>query len=526
MKKHSIKRAASAVMTITMLLSLTACGEKKINKHDDMTQDIGSVKDYDVISDEYVSADCAEPESVYNEYFYSSNEYSDVGDNSWKSVLEEPLSTFAADVDTASYTQVMNCEIGMVPENMVRIEEMINYFHYDYPMPEGDDRFAVYTEYMECPWNTEHKLALVALNTEPIDFSDAPSSNLVFLIDTSGSMFGSDRLGLLQQAFCMLAENLDEYDRVSIVTYAGSDSVELEGARGDEYYKITSVIENLAAYGSTNGSAGINTAYEIAEEYFIEGGNNRVILATDGDLNVGVTSEEGLIRLIEEKRESGIYLSVIGVGDGNYKDNKLEALADNGNGNYSYLSDIFDAKKTLVDELGANMVTVAKDVKLQVEFDESQVSEYRLIGYENRVMSAQDFNDDTKDGGEMGAGHSVAVLYELVPAKNIGTSALFTLNVRYKEPDGDESMLETFDCTTNESDVGSDNIRWAAAVAAYGMYLKNSEYMGDINLELIEKLACSTNYQEDDYRINFINRVYLEKTGGDDFYDEEYGSID
>lgn len=520
MKKQFIKRAASAVITITMLISLTACGDKEKNnttENLDIVQDIGDGEDYEVQYDEYVSADCGVEECYNVIYDYNTNEYNYVGDNSWMSVADTPLSTFAADVDTASYTQIMNCEIGMVPENMVRIEEMINYFHYDYPAPEGDDRFAVYTEYMECPWNIEHKLALVALNTEPIDFSDAPSSNLVFLIDTSGSMFGDDRLGLLQQAFCMLAENLDEYDRVSIVTYAGSDSVELEGARGDEYYEITSVIENLEAYGSTNGSAGINTAYEIAEEYFIEGGNNRVILATDGDLNVGVTSEEGLIKLIEEKKETGIYLSVIGVGDGNYKDNKLESLADKGNGNYSYLSDIFDAKKALVDELGANMVTVAKDVKLQVEFDENQVSEYRLIGYENRVMNEQDFNDDSKDGGEMGAGHSVTVLYEIVPAENFGKSALFTLNVRYKEPDGNESMLETFDCTTKESVTGSDNIRWAAAVAAYGMYLKNSEYRGDVNLELIEKLACSTSYQEDEYRINFVNRIYDEKEEKVDF---------
>mgnify|MGYP004505348717 FL=1 len=535
MKKNIIKKTISVTLAMSMVVGLSACGNKSgVKKEDYSIGEIKSEEDnpeyntgasqnyndiYNDVDIEYAAETIqADGYCGYNEppyYVYDNqNEYSEVGDNEWQSIEKAPLSTFAADVDTASYTQIMNTPVGNVSPDMVRIEEMINYFHYDYPAPDVDDKFSVYTEYIDCPWNEGNKLALVSLNTEPIDFREAPSSNLVFLIDTSGSMFGYDRLGLIQQAFCMLTENLTEKDRVSIVTYAGSDTVALTGATGDDYYRICSVLQDLQAEGSTNGSAGINTAYELAEEYFIEGGNNRVILATDGDLNVGVTSESGLEDLITEKKESGIYLSVIGVGDGNYKDNKLETLADKGNGNYAYIADMFDAKKALVEDLGATMVTVAKDVKLQVEFNQDNVSEYRLIGYENRVMAAEDFSDDTKDGGEMGAGHSVTALYEIVPASDKIDGELFTLNVRYKEPDGDKSKLASYECTSKDySDNGSDNIRWAAAVAAYGMYLKNSEYMGNTNLDMIDKLACSTDYEDDDYRVNFVERINMEKSG-------------
>ena len=467
------------------------------------------------------------------EEFYT-NEYNDLAENSWQSVKTAPLSTFGADVDTAAYAQIRSGIMNGygVDPGQVRIEEMINYFKYDYETPKGDDKFSVYTEFTDCPWNKDTQLALVSLNTEAIDFSDAPESNIVFLIDTSGSMFDDNKLPLVQKSMCMLAENLTEKDRVSIVTYAGSHEVVLEGASGADYKEICAKIEALEARGSTNGADGIETAYEIAEEYFIKGGNNRVILATDGDLNVGVTSETELEKLITEKKESGVFLSVIGVGYGNYKDNKLETLADKGNGNYSYIDSIFEAKKALVSDLGANMLTVAKDVKLQVEFNPALVKGYRLIGYENRTMAAEDFNDDKKDGGEMGAGHSVTAIYEIVrtdsdmdiPSVDMKYSQngadneiygdgeyndeLFTLRVRYKEPDADKSQLLDFVCDTDDySKKGSDNIRWAAAVAAFGMYLKDSEYMGNTNEELILDLANSVNVKDDDYREEFIDMV-------------------
>ncbi len=461
-------------------------------------------------------------------YEYNTNEYNDLAENTWLSVQTSPLSTFAADVDTASYANLRsNIENGHpVPASSIRIEEMINYFHYDYEAPKKGEKFVVCTEFIDCPWNEDTKLALVSLNTEKIDFSDAPKSNLVFLIDVSGSMFDSNKLPLIQQSLCMLAENLTEKDRVSIVTYAGDDAVVLEGTPGNDYYTISSAIENLEAFGSTNGSAGIETAYEIAEKYFIEDGNNRVILATDGDLNVGITSEGELEKLISEKKNSGVYLSVLGVGYGNYKDNKLETLADKGNGNYSFIDSVFEAKKALVDEMGATMVTVAKDVKLQVEFNPAYVKGYRLIGYENRVMAAEEFADDTKDGGEMGAGHSVTALYEIAlndsdmdfPMPDLKYNSynegnknleLFTLNVRYKEPNENESKLLSYVCTNkNYSLEGSDNIRWAAAVCGFGLYLKNSEYAGTVDKNMIIKLATSvSDYKTDDYKAEFISLV-------------------
>ena len=480
--------------------------------------------------------DCVMPYPGYEEG-YNTNEYDELAENSWMSVANSPLSTFGADVDTASYTQIRsNIMTGYeVVPSQVRIEEMINYFHYDFAEPKAGEKFGVYMEYADCPWSDDTKLALISVNTEAIDFSEAPASNIVFLIDTSGSMFDSNKLPLVQQALCMLAENLTEKDTISIVTYAGSDEVVLEGAKGNDYYTITKAIEGLEAYGSTNGSAGINTTYQIAEKYFIKGGNNRVILATDGDLNVGVTSQGELERLITEKKETGVFLSVIGVGYGNYQDNKLETLADKGNGNYSYIDSIFEAKRALVDNLGANMITVAKDVKLQVEFNPENVKGYRLIGYENRVMAAEDFNDDTKDGGEMGAGHTVTAIYEIalsdsdmdineIDLKYQNTTnddliyeengkykdEIFTLSIRYKEPDKDNSRLLTYVCDKKAySKAGSDNFRWAAAVAGFGLILKDSEYKGSCDTELVMGLAKSCDYENDEYKREFIDLVNM-----------------
>lgn len=552
------KRCVALTLALVLAMGLTGCGAKEETKSGSKS-DENFVYEYpaqqengikydeteaavmdDVSAPTYdVAADCCEEyyeEEYYDGYVedYNTNEFEAITENSWCSVATTPFSTFAADVDTASYSTLRNDIMNgyEVYASAIRIEEMINYFHYDYEEPKGNEKFGVYTEYADCPWNEDTQLALVSLNTEDIDFSEAPDSNLVFLIDTSGSMYDENKLPLVQQSLTMLVENLGENDRISIVTYAGSDTVVLEGVSGDNYYEITSAIDSLEAGGSTNGAAGIETAYEIAEKYYIEDGNNRVILATDGDLNVGITSESQLEELIVEKKETGVYLSVLGFGYGNYKDTKLETLADNGNGNYAYIDSIFEAKKALVDDMGANLITVAKDVKLQVEFNPALVKGYRLIGYENRAMATEDFSDDTKDGGEMGAGHCVTAIYEIVPidsdmeittteSKYNNTDStyeegkyndeLFTVSVRYKEPDEDESKLSSYVCTTDDyNKKGSDNLRWAASVAAFGMYLKDSEYMGDTDIDLILELATSVeDYKEDDYKAEFIDMVEM-----------------
>ena len=552
MRGRTTKKIMAMSLSAIMLLGMTGCGTKDLTGHKEDRKDRNTeaaseggtthnIKEDEIqgatgdVNEYFTDSDYAECPEQYFAPDYNTNEYNDYTENSFMAVASDPLSTFAADVDTAAYSEIRSYIMNgyEVEPSMVRIEEMINYFHYDYESPKEGEPFAVYTEYTDCPWNEDTKLALISLKTEEIDFSEAPASTIVFLIDTSGSMFDANKLPLVQQSLCMLAENLTENDRISIVTYAGEDTVVLEGVSGDKYSTIVDAIEGLEANGSTNGSAGINTAYELAEKYFIEGGNNRVILATDGDLNVGVTSEGALTELIKEKKNTGVVLSVIGVGYGNYKDNKLEALADNGNGNYSYIDSIFEAKKALVDELGATMITVAKDVKLQVEFNPANVKGYRLIGYENRVMAATDFTDDTKDGGEMGAGHVVTALYEIVPVdsdmeigdvelKYDGTepisydnpsefaNEMFTLKVRYKEPEGDKSSELSFVCDKEDyNKEGSDDMRWASAVAAFGLCLKDSEYKGTADAELIIRLAKSVDYGDDEYKQQFIDLVYM-----------------
>lgn len=447
----------------------------------------------------------------YGESGYDTREYDYQEEHRFVSTKDFPLSTFAADCDTASYSNIRSYieEGTLPPAGAVRVEEMINYFDYDYVSdPEAGKKFAVYTEYSDCPWNKDTKLMMVGLNTAAIDMSEKKASNLVFLIDTSGSMYEGNKLPLAQKAFKMLAENLDENDRISIVTYAGSDTVVLNGVAGSEAYTICEALDSLEASGSTNGSAGLITAYEIAEQQFIKDGNNRVILATDGDLNVGLTSESDLVGLITEEKDSGIFLSVLGFGSDNLKDNKLEALADHGNGNYSYLDSVYEAKKVLVDEMGGTLYTVAKDVKMQIEFNPEQVKGYRQIGYENRALSAEDFADDTVDGGEIGAGHVVTALYEVVPvdsefdvpeaetkytSKKQSTAysgELATVNIRYKEPDGDKSTLETaiIKAESGQKEMSHD-LSFASAVAVYGMLLTDSAYKGTATYKMVEELA-------------------------------------
>jgi Ca-activated chloride channel family protein len=413
-----------------------------------------------------------------------------------------------------------------IPADAVRLEEMINYFSYDYPEPKGDELFSVTRELAECPWNDESKLLLIGVQAKNIDYDELPASNFVFLLDVSGSMYDSNKLPLVVDAMKLLTENLREEDRISIVTYAGDDAVVLDGVSGENKLEITTALDGLEAGGSTQGSAGINTAYEIAEKHFIEGGNNRVILATDGDLNVGITSEGALTDLITEKAETGVFLSVLGFGTGNIKDNKMEALADNGNGNFSYIDTILEAKKVLVEEMGGTLFTVAKDVKFQVEFNPEQVKGYRLIGYENRLMDAEDFADDTKDAGEIGAGHRVTVLYEIVlpdseidipestlkyqeESSTISSDERLTVSIRYKMPDGDESTLVSYPVSEEQySGDPSENLKFAACVAQFGMLLRDSEFKGSATYEsVLDTLSDLYCVNADDYKEEFYSLV-------------------
>ena len=395
---------------------------------------------------------------------HNTEEYKRIYENDFVSPKVEPLSTFSIDVDVASYANMRRFlnQSQMPYPDAVRIEEMVNYFSYDYEAPKGEDPFSIYTELSECPWNTQHQLLHIGLQGEEIETEDLPSSNLVFLFDVSGSMDSPAKLPLLKSAFRLLVNELQPEDRVAIVVYAGAAGMVLPSTAASEKSQILEAIEKLNAGGSTAGGEGIELAYELAKEHFIKEGNNRVILATDGDFNVGPSSEGALVRMIEEKRKEGIFLSVLGFGTGNYKDSKMEMLADKGNGNYAYIDNILEAKKVLVTEMGGTLYTIAKDVKLQLEFNPQFVKGYRLIGYENRRLAAQDFNDDTKDAGELGSGHTVTALYEIVPpeakteiasvdelkyqqaaeaSKSNAGGELLTVKFRYKQPDGDTSKL-------------------------------------------------------------------------------------
>lgn len=470
-------------------------------------------------------ANCAPMETL--EPDWNTEEYSHMDENGFHSAALSPLSTFAADVDTASYANLRRMLLNgqEVPADAVRIEEMVNYFRYDYPEPEGDAPFSVSTEIAPCPWNDDTLLLRVGLQAPQPDWEAMPPSNLVFLLDVSGSMDQWNKLPLVKQAFLLLTEHLRLGDTISIVTYASSDRVMLDGATGDEAETIQAAIEDLTAGGSTAGSRGILTAYELARKHFIPGGNNRVILATDGDLNVGVTSEGELVKLIEEQKKDGIFLSVLGFGEGNLKDNKLEALADHGDGNYAYIDSVLEAKRVLVEEMGGTLFTVAKDVKFQVEFNPAQVKAYRLIGYENRLMDAEDFADDAKDGGEVGAGHRVTVLYELaLPGSGLefpesdlkyqetvptGSDEWLTVSVRYKEPEGTESRLLEYPVGKEQvRDTPSADTAFAACVAQFGMLLRDSEYAGTATYQgVAEQLASLPGINDDPYRSELLYLV-------------------
>jgi Ca-activated chloride channel family protein len=464
---------------------------------------------------------------------FNTEAYDRIEENGFRSVRADPLSTFSIDVDTASYANVRRFlnEGTMPPADAVRIEEMINYFRFDYPQPQPGAPFSVTTELAACPWNLRHRLALIGLRARPID-QRRLARNLVFLLDVSGSMMPPDKLPLVKKAMRMLVDTLSDEDRIAIVVYAGASGLALPATPGNQKDRIHQAIARLEAGGSTNGAAGITLAYRIAREQFIRGGINRVILATDGDFNVGVTSQGELTRLIEQAREGGVFLSVLGVGTGNLKDSTMEKLADKGNGNYAYLDSLHEARKVLVAEGGGTLVTVAKDVKIQVEFNPAHVAAYRLIGYENRVLRSEDFNNDRKDAGEIGSGHTVTALYEIVPpdapfelpgvdplkyqqpveprtGRAPLSNELMTVKLRYKEPDGDTSKLMTF-AVVNKLTSGAANIGFASAVAEFGMALRHSEHRGTATFKDAAMLARRhRGIDENGYRAEFVRLIEL-----------------
>ncbi|HEX8195509.1 MAG TPA: von Willebrand factor type A domain-containing protein, partial [Pyrinomonadaceae bacterium] len=416
------------------------------------------------------------------------------------------------------------------PADAVRIEELINYFDYDYPQPVGDVPFSVVTEAASCPWNPNHKLALIGLQGKQVSPDNLPPSNLVFLVDVSGSMNEPAKLPLVKQGLKMLVNQLSAKDRAAIVVYAGTSGLVLPSTSGERRKEILNAIDNLEAGGSTNGGQGIQLAYRVAQENFINGGNNRVILATDGDFNVGVTGDDELVRLIENKRQSGVFLSVLGFGSGNYNDSMMEKLSNKGNGNYAYIDSLEEARKALGQQIAGTLYTIAKDVKIQVEFNPAQVAGYRLIGYENRLLADRDFNDDRKDAGEIGAGISVTALYEIVPAgqkiENPGVdelkystpvesvrtngSELLTVKLRYKKPDENESRLLSIGLATaqNQFEQSSENLRFAASVAGFGLLLRDSRYKGNASWNNV--LNHARNSRGNDlkgYRVEFVELI-------------------
>ena len=440
-----------------------------------------------------------------------------VVENSFVDTSHVSVSTFSADVDTASYSyfrKLVNTgyeldELIATAGRNIRTEEMVNYFDYTYNMPNENELFGVSAKVVPCPWNENSKLMMLGLATEKTEPST--DNNLVFLIDVSGSMSSSDKLPLLQKSFSYLVDQLDEGDRVSIVTYAGKEKVVLKGCEGNKKDKIMNAIESLEAEGSTNGEAGLEMAYQVAESYYIEGGNNRIIMASDGDLNVGISSEAGLKSFITEKKNMGIYLSVLGFGTGNYKDSKMETLADNGNGVYYYIDSEREAEKIFGEDIFATLYTVAKNVKLQLRFDKSTVKKYRLIGYENRLLNNEDYLDDTKDAGEIGAGHTVTVCYEIILQENAPQNRDFAeLGVRYMKPDSDKSEEQTFSVKREYMmEEADDDAKFICAVIETSMILYKSKYIGDITLENVFDELCLVPVHGDEYKMEFV--LLLEK---------------
>ena len=473
---------------------------------------------------------------IVNDYMvteptYNTESYASTPENNYKEVSKEPLSTFSIDVDAASYTNTrrMINNGQLPPKDAVRIEEFINYFSYDYPQPTTDAPFSINTEYAPCPWNTKHQLLHVGLQGKRIPFSKISAMNLVFLIDVSGSMSNTNKLPLLKKSLTLLTNQLRENDLISIVVYAGAAGVVLEPT--SDKTKIINALERLNAGGSTAGGAGIKLAYKLAKDNYIENGINRVIIATDGDFNVGASSDEDMTQLVEDKRDDGIFLTALGFGMGNYKDSKMETIADKGNGNYFYIDNLSEARKTLVTELDGTLYTIAKDVKIQIEFNPANVKAYRLIGYVNRKLNKEDFNNDKKDAGELGAGHTVTALYEIIPAGSdeeingsvdelrykkptkkvetvIATNEVALVKLRYKKPKEDSSKLLSQVVTTEIKKNTSNSFNFSAAVVAYGMLLSKSDYANKVTYSnIIEWANKSKEIDTESYRSEFIQLV-------------------
>lgn len=537
-----------AVLAVAMLCFAVACDTKSGNSSSNKKIEVYELKSPASDSQSKPAAPSTEDEQfstvdikqdkevkdgIADQGMLNTEDYDNIIENKFLAATKNPLSTFSIDVDEAAYSNVRRyLENGsMPPAGAVRIEEMINYFDYVYPKPVNDEPFTVNTEISECPWSPQHKLVHIGLQGKEIPVDNLPASNLVFLIDVSGSMDEPNKLPLVKASINMLVDQLREKDKVAIVVYAGNAGLVLPSTNGTNKTKIKEAIDNLEAGGSTAGGEGIKLAYKTANENFIKGGNNRIILATDGDFNVGASSDDELVRMIEQERKSGVFLSVLGYGMGNYKDNKMQQLADKGNGNHSYIDNINEARKVLVSEFGSTLFTIAKDVKIQIEFNPAKVQAYRLVGYENRILAAEDFNDDAKDAGELGSGHTVTALYEIIPVgvkddftKSVdplkyqsndrkivsNTDEIMTIKLRYKKPDEDVSKLITHPVLDNNTELvkTSDNFRFSAAVAEFGLMLRSSEYKQQSSYNQVISLAKSSKGTDDNgYRAEFIKLV-------------------
>lgn len=525
-----VKVGASSVINVSLTLSHQELSELVVTGYGTKHR---AKKDKAAMGAMYEAAPAIAyaPHDVYQQPQYNTEEYDAIQENIFHDALRNPLSTFSIDVDAASYSNMRRfIHNGQrPPKDAVRIEEMVNYFDYDYAQPADEHPFNIITEISSAPWNAQHKLVHIGLQGKRIATEKLPPSNLVFLIDVSGSMDEPNKLPLLKSSFKMLVNELREQDHVAIVVYAGAAGLVLEPTSGVEKNKIIKALDDLEAGGSTAGGEGIRLAYAVAKEHFKTEGNNRVILATDGDFNVGVSSNAEMERLVEEKRKDGVFLTVLGFGMGNYKDSKMEVIADKGNGNYAYIDNITEAKKVLVNEFGGTLFTIAKDVKLQIEFNPSKVKAYRLIGYENRILKNEDFNNDKKDAGELGSGHTVTALYEIIP---VGVESEFykidelkyqttkvdpgaskskesmTVKFRYKKPNEEVSKLIVHPLVDNQVSLNktSDDFRWSASVAAFGMLLRESEYIKNFSYDQVVQLAQGAKGEDKEgYRIEFIN---------------------
>ncbi len=533
------KRSLALALVVASSFSIAGCGslqqcETVPKQVVNLEQKMKAPSPKPCIATKRAQKCCAAPSPSARKSEVSSEEYGRIVESDFLAVKQNPFSTFSIDVDTAAYANVRRFinDGQLPPPDAVRSEELINYFTYDYPQPKGKEPFAISAEVGDCPWAKGHKLVHIGLQGREIASTNLPPSNLVFLIDCSGSMSDESKLPLLKRSFAMLVEKLRPQDRVSIVTYAGSSGLVLPPTSGKDKSTILAALDRLESGGATAGGEGIVLAYDVAMRNFMPHGNNRIILATDGDFNVGLSSDDELERLIEQKRNSGVFLTVLGFGTGNYKDVRMETLADKGNGNHAYIDTLQEAKKVLVSEFGGTMFTIAKDVKLQVEFNPKLVKGYRLIGYENRMLAAEDFNDDKKDAGELGSGHHVTALYELVPAESKekvrddvdasryqklywvggapGADELMCVKLRYKEPNGSQSkkLSYTVGSQLNPRGGTSENFRWSAAVAEFALLLHDSKYKGSANYAQVVNLADGAKGRDNGgYRSEFVGLV-------------------